>query len=249
VFAAERLLHRIKNPSTLIELYIDGAKESSSGRYLPCYEPSPSFQLDEGIGQRFQNLRKLQLSNVELTVNGPATFRLTNLALNSVSLVQGSLHQLCYNSRHTISRLSIVSDEADDLRHEIRSILEESMDNLEAFSYEVPDYPGLDEAIFNEDHAPLPSLKELRLPGIDVNLDSIQRRCQKLERLSVLGRAVRIPCQEWMGFIRSGALPFLRQLSMPYGNGPPFVYWSDSTVEQLTDICIARGIDISHPFL
>lgn len=245
--AADKLLRGMSSAQRLSELHIDGN--------MPAWDHSCSLQIvipptlhwNEAAALRFPSLRKLRLSNLELSIDTPAdipSLHLTDLALNGISIVHGSLRHLCPASWDTLHHLSIIADNAVDWDEHIRFMLDKSTDNLKAFSYEVPD--SRMNPIFHDELSPLVSLRELHLGGVsidNVTLDSLERQCQNLEHLSICGRIVGVTCQEWIRFIQSGALPFLRQLTVPYGRSAE----EGTIVRRLMEVCVARGIHISPP--
>jgi hypothetical protein len=247
--AVESFLLKMSNAHALTELNIDGHIPSWDYHCSLQMNPSPTLHWDERLAVKFPSLRKLRLSNLELHIaeptSTPSLLRLTDLALNGVTITHGSLHHISWD---TLGHLSIAADSADDWDEHIRFMLHRSTDNLKAFSYEVSD-SRMDSGIFQDELSPLLSLRELHLRGVSVDsltLDSLQRQCPNLEHLSIYGRIATIPCQEWISFLRSGALPYLRHLNIPYGSLMAYSP-EDGTIKELTEVCRGRGIQILPP--
>lgn len=249
--AADKFLRGMKSTQALTELHVDGNMPTWDSHCSLQRDVPRTLHWDETVALRFPNLRNLRLSNLELSIDTPATtpsLHLTDLALNNITITHGSLHHLCPASWDTLGHLSIVADNADDWDEHIRFMLDKSTDNLKAFSYEVPD-SRMNHNIFHDELLPLVSLRELHLGGISVDnvtLGSLERQCQNLEHLSICGRIVSVTCQEWIRFIQSGALPLLRQLTVPYGYGSRSAEEGTIT-RRLMEVCVARGIRISPP--
>lgn len=246
--AADSFLLKMSNAHSVTELYIDGNIPTWDFHCSLYMNAPPTFHWDERIAHKFPNLRKLRLSNLELFIAEPTStspLRLADLSLNGVTIMHGSLHNIAWD---TLGHLSIAADNADDWDEHIRFMLHRSTDNLKAFSYEVSD-SRVDSGIFHDELSPLLSLRELHLRGVSVDgltLKSLEHQCHNLEHLSIHGRIATIPCQEWIRFIESGALPNLRHLTVPYGS--TFGHWpEEGTIERLMEVCSVRGIEISPP--
>lgn len=249
---AERFLHLLGHPEAVTELHIDGSLQNAGQSYLRCQKPA-SMEWDEVMAFKFPNLRILRFSNLELDIVYPPMpydIEVTDLHLDHVDIVSGHLSQLFNESWSSLKHLSVIAQTAMDSEEHLRLTLDCCGDSLEALSYEVVDARS-DRLLFDDDTAPLPSLRRLRLDGVDVHertLDTIQRTCHNLDELSITGRAVRVSPSAWVSFLSSGSLPSLRHLGAPWGTcHPPFTHWSKEASQLVLDASADRHIELPCP--
>lgn len=249
---AERFLHSLAHPDTIVELRIDGSAHSAGHSYLRCRKPA-SLEWDEVVAFKFPNLRKLKLSNLELDILYPPMLydlEVEELHLDQVDITSGHLPHIFYESWSSLRHLSVIARTASEYDEHMRLTLGCCGSNLESLHYEVVDARS-EHILFDHDSTLLPSLRHLRLSGVDVHsqtLSIIQQTCPNLEDLFVIGRVVRVTSYDWTSFLNSGALPSLRHLSTPWGTyHPPFTPWSQETGKLVLDASAARKIKLSCP--
>lgn len=246
---AERFLHMMHNTRSVMSLHIDGSYIEDHDGGLSCRQPA-SLEWNESIAFRFTKLRTLRLSSLQLAVLQPAmpySLRISNLALADVTVSMGFLQNLCFESWDHVRNLSIISKNTRESDDFVRELLE-CCENLESLRYEAS-RSGAHGDIFEED-LPLASLRRLRLVDIDINpqtLVLLSQACRNLERLSVLGRKVRLTANDWSSFIRSGSLSSLQTLKTSAGTYEPmagFSRWSPDAVQSLSASCASRNVSL-----
>jgi hypothetical protein len=249
---AERFLQSFVHPDAVTDLHIDGSTHSVGRSYFRCRKPA-SLEWDEVMAYKFPNLRKLKLSNLEIDILYPPIpydLDVTDLYLDNVDITSGYLPHLFHGSWSSLRHLSVIARTASDFDEHLRLTLDCCGAGLETLQYEVVDARS-DHIVFDDSSTMLPSLRQLRLSGIDIQshtLSVIQEVCQNLEDLSVTGRVVRVSPFDWNLFLRSGALPSLRHLSTPWGTyHPPFMHWSQETSKAVLDASAIRKIQLSCP--
>jgi hypothetical protein len=249
---AERFLHSLAHPHAVVELHIDGSTHSTGHTYFRCRKPA-SLEWDEVMAFKFTNLRKLRLSNLEIDIAYPPIpydLEVTDLHLDNVDITSGYLPHLFHESWSSLRHLSVIAKAASDYDEHLRLTLNYCGAGLKVLHYEVVDARS-DHILFDDASAVLPSLQHLRLCGVDIQphmLSVIQKVCLNLEDLSITGRVVRVSSTDWALFLSSGALPFLRHLSTPWGTyHPPFVRWSEEISKSLLDASAIRKIKLSCP--
>lgn len=246
---SERFLHALVHPEAITELQIDGS-HTAGYSYLHCRKAA-SLEWDEVMAFKFPNLRKLKLCNLELDILHPPmpyNLQVTDLQLHGVDITSGHLPHLFHESWSSLRRLSVVATRASEFDEQLRLTLDVCGPSLETLYYEVLDARS-DCALFDDDAAPLPSLRYLWLNGVEIHshtLSIIQRVCHRLEDLSISGRVVWISPGDWVSFLTSGALPSLRILSTPSGTYcPPFAHWSQEMWQSVRDASTTRNIRLS----
>lgn len=245
---AERFLHALTVPHAVTELHIDGNLLASE---LPTFRPA-SLCWDAELASAFPNLEKLWLANIELDIphpRAPHTIRPAELLLDNV-IISGQLSSLADLSR--LRRLTVSCTEARDVDEHLPLVFEACAETIEALRYEVRDVRRDDAVLL--DHFPrCPAMRDLVLSGVNLGtsaLAAIGERCSALEALAVQGRAVQVTPQEWVSFIRSGALSRLRELDTPFGTyAPPFKHWSLEQTGQVMAACVARDIRLACNFV
>ncbi|KAI0348691.1 hypothetical protein BDW22DRAFT_1366651 [Trametopsis cervina] len=246
---AERFIQMMSNTRSLISLHVDGSYIQDQDDRYACTQPA-SLEWNESIAYRFTKLRTLRLTNLQLDVAEPSipyALRINTLFLNDVTVPFGSIQNLCHESWQAVRNVIITTKSTESSDEFVRDLLE-CCENLESVRYEAC-CAGAHGDIFEED-LPLTSLRKLSLFDIDVHpqtLAVIGRTCTKLERLSILGRSVRLTSQDWNTFISSGALPALKVLKTAAGSYQPasgFSRWSGTSQHQLVASCAARKIDL-----
>ena len=181
----------------------------------------------------------------------PYDLQVTDLQLNNVDITSGHLPHLFHKSWSSLRRLSVVATRASEFDEQMRLTLDVCGPGLETLYYEVVDARSY-YTLFDDDTTPLPSLRYLGLNGVEVHshtLSIIQQLCQKLEDLSITGRAVWVSPADWVSFLVSGALPSLHILSTPWGTyRPPFAHWSQEMCQSVLDASAVRKIQLC-PFV
>lgn len=243
---AERFIYMMASTRSIRTLHVDGSQVLWDEGDLGCKHPA-SLQWNEAIAFRFTGLHTLRLSNIQLSVSDPPMpymLRVKDLILDDVTLDDGSIQDLFHESWASLRHLTITSAKAPDSDELVRELLE-CCENLESLRYECAN--GSAHSDMFEDLI-LPSLRKLCLFDVDVNpqtLALLGQSCRTLEQLAVLGRAVRLSAQEWVDFVRSGAIPSLRVLETAFGNNSPpagFKRWPEEMRESLVSSCQSRGV-------
>jgi len=249
---AERFLHSLTHPDAVTELNIHGSTQRGGHGYFRCRKPA-SLEWDEVMAFKFPNLRKLQLSDLEIDIMYPPlpySLEVTDLYLDNIEITSGYLPHLFHDSWSSLRHLSVIARTASDFDEHLRVILDCCSPGLEALHYEVVDARS-EHILFDDASTMLPSLRHLRLSGVDIQphaLSVIQETCRSLEDLSVTGRVARVSAADWVLFLNSGALPSLRHLSIPWGTyRPPFVRWQRESCETVLDASTTRKIHLSPP--
>lgn len=248
---AERFLHMMSNTRSITSLHLDGSYIHDHDGGLSCRHPA-SLEWNESIVFRFTKLRTLRLTNLQLAVLEPAipySLRVSNLIFTDVIVSIGSVQNLCFESWDHVRNLSITAKNTQDSDDFVRDLLE-CCENLESLRYEAC-RSGAHGDIFEED-LPLASLRKLRLFDIDINpqtLAMLSQTCHKLERLSVLGRKVRLTAQDWASFVGSGSLSSLTSLKTSAGTYEPssgFARWSPDALQLLSSSCASRNVSLVY---
>lgn len=241
---AERFLYALTMPQAVTKLHIDGNSLAHERGTLSSLRPA-SLTWDADLAHTFPNLEKLWLANIELDIPHPASphnIRPTELFLDNVSII-GHLSHLADLSG--LRHLSVSCKQACDLDEHLPLVLESCASTLETLRYEVRDVRR-DDAVLLDHFPPFPALRDLVVAGVHLGVTallSIAERCPGLESLAIQGRAVHLTPQEWVTFIRSGAMPRLRELDTPYGTyAPPFKHWSLDQGNEVMIACVARDI-------
>lgn len=244
---AERFLHALTVPHAVTELHIDGNLLACARGTLPCFTPA-SVCWDQALASTFPNLEKLWLANIELEIPHPQvphTLRPKELYLDNV-IITGHLTNLADLSG--LRRLTVSCKEARDVDQHLPLVFETCAESIEALHYEVRDMRR-DDAVLLDHFPSCPVMRDLCLSGVNIGssaLTAIAERCRGLEALAIQGRAVQVTPQEWVCFIRSGALPRLRDLDTPYGTyAPPFKHWSIEMGNEVMAACVARDIRLA----
>jgi len=240
---AERFLGFLGRPDMVHELHIDGSllHDALSSR--------PSLEWDESMMYRFPNLQKLQLTRLELDIippTIPSTLALTNLVFNNVDIISGYISYILHTVP-TLDRLCVITKTSMDFDEQVRLMLGSCA--IRVLHYEVQGEFPSGQSIFTGDTPSSSSLQSLYLKGLPLDvesLSSIQQHFQNLEELSIGGRTVHITLDEWVAFVRSGALPLLRFLGVPQGTYcPPFLRWTASVTEPVRKASAIRNIELS----
>jgi hypothetical protein len=245
---AEMFLNSLAHPDAVTSLCIDGGL----GRGNRCGR-TPFLEWDEVLAFKFANLQVLSLSHLELDILPPPTpyhLETTRLILDNVHITSGYLPHLLHESWASLRSLSVIAGSASDFDEHMKLTLACCGSTLHDLHYEVDDTPS-NEPLFNTNTPVYPSLRRLYLSGVEIDssaLSIITACCQNLESLSVTGRIVRVTPREWSSFLKSRALPALRDLCTPWGtNYPPFMRWSEDTSKEVLDALASRDIQVSWP--
>jgi hypothetical protein len=238
---AERFLQTMGDPYAVKRLHIDGSLmvESLSSR--------PSLEWDESLAFKFQTLRTLRLTNIELDIIYPSIpyqLPICELVLDNITITSGFLSHLLHETL-SLERLCVLSKSTSELDEHLRLVLATCI--IQTLEFEMQaDIPS-HHAIFSGD-SHLPSLRILRLNGVQIDresLDAISQSCPNLEELSISGRMVNIQPRDWVGFIETGVLSSLRNLGVPWGtNQPPFVRWPDVARDAIMEAAAARNVHV-----
>jgi hypothetical protein len=245
---AERFLHSLVHGDAVTELHVDGT-HSGGYTHLRC-RTAASLEWDDVIAFKFPNLRKLKLCNLELHILHPPMpydLQVIDLQLNNVDIISGHLPYLFHESWSSLRQLSVIAKLASEFDEQMRLTLDVCGPGLETLYYDVVDARS-DGILFHHDSTPLPSLRCLRLSGVEVHshtLAIIQHVCRNLEDLSIIGRIVSVSPTDWVSFLVSGALPSLQILSTPWGTyDPPFAHWSQEMCKSVLDASADRKIKL-----
>ena len=244
-YDAERFLHTMVHGHSITRLSIDGSSlQSCHGLRCPSYA---SVEWSELLAFKFPKLRDLQLSNLALTIAMPSlpySLRVEQITLNHVVIVGGVLQDLCHGSWQSLRRLHVSTTPFPDLQDQLHMMLA-SCQHLESFSFETRDeyWSGVD---LIQILPSLGTLKCLSLTHVDMtprSLFAISVAFKHLEELSIGGRSVRIAPEEWVEFLRSDSLPFLKVLTTSLGTIiPPFTFWTNEQVKLVREACGSRQI-------
>lgn len=228
---AERFLNALADTESIKDLHIDGSSLAHS------LSLRPSFEWGESIAFRFPNLKSLRFTDVELDITFPSIpyqLQLSDLVLDNVTIMGGYISHLLHETP-SLQRLCVRSKTASEFDEHIKAVLASCA--VRVLEYEVQtDLPSL-VPLFEHDSPRLPSLRCLRLRGVQVDLEAltyIGEKCQNLEELVISGRMVAIlPC-DWVAFLQARALPLLRSIGLPWGTKhPPFKRWCGADVEKV----------------
>lgn len=247
---AERFLHMMPNTRSVTSLHVDGSDIEAHDGSLSCGPPA-SLEWNESIAFRFTKLRTLRLTNMQMTVLEPPmpySLRISQLYFTDVTVCIGSIQNLCFESWDHVRSLHITASNTRDSDDFVRDLLE-CCESLESLHYEVT-CSGAHGDIFEED-LPLSSLRRLRLFDVDVNpqtLAILSQTCPNLERISVLGRKVRLTAQDWASLVNSGSLSSLKTLQTSAGTFEPssgFLRWSPRALQSLASSCKSRNVSLT----
>lgn len=250
---AERFIHMMANTHTITSLHIDGSDIiRRSGSITSPYTPSLTW--DDSIAFRFsRSLRTLRITHIHLSITEPDIpygMRVRDLILEDATIDTGFIQDLLHESWAHLRHLT-VSSTIPQIVDDIVAPLLESCENLESLSCEACG-GAVDGELFEEDLPALSTLREIHLYDIDINAQSLAllaQSCRGLRKLSVLGRKLRLPAQEWVQLLQLKALPALRVLEISSGsNQPPsgFLRWPQQTCSELRSACDARSISLSY---
>lgn len=246
---AERFIYTMSNTRSLTSLHIDGSYLQQDDDSLACKQPA-SLEWNESIAFRFTKLRTLRLTNLQLALGEPSmpyALRINTLIFHNVTVAFGSIQSLCNESWDSVRSLSITTRDTQASDDFVRDLLE-CCEKLESLRYEAC-CAGAHGDLFEED-LPITSLRKLRLFDVDINpqtLAILGQSCVNIERLSVLGRSVRLHARDWIGFVSSGALPSLKMLQTAagcYDSASGFSRWSEDMQAQLSSSCATRSIQL-----
>ncbi|KAF8746217.1 hypothetical protein AX14_000018 [Amanita brunnescens Koide BX004] len=180
--AAERFLHMVTNPGTVIDLRIDG------GLMLGAFRSGPSLAWDESIALKFGNLQSLDLSNLVLDIDMDASFEypsmIRTLVVDNVELCHGRLVSLA-GSGGVVEHLSVTASNASEYDDEIREML--ALCAVHSLTYKVKEAHGSAPGLFGGDMGRLGSLRVIETEGVYVDQDVVGQLCPALERLEVVG--------------------------------------------------------------
>ncbi|KAI0702489.1 hypothetical protein BC835DRAFT_75510 [Cytidiella melzeri] len=224
---AERFIYMMSNTRSITSLHIDGSHIQHDDDSFACKQPA-SLEWNESIAFRFTRLRTL------------------SLIFHNVTVALGSIQNLCNDSWESVKDLSITARGGEASDDFARDLLE-CCESIQSLHYEASS-AGARGDLFDDD-LPIGSLRKLRLYDVDINPQSLSilgQTCRNLERLSVLGRSLRLCAQDWIEFIDSGALPSLKVLKTSAGCYEPafgFSRWTEDVREQLSSSCATRNID------
>lgn len=246
---AERFLRSLTNADAVTYLHVDGSTLRSN-----CCQPA-SLEWDEGIACRFSSLKTLKLSNLELDIIYPSLpysiLEVAHLILEHIDIVGGYLHQLLHQSWSSLQTLFVSTRDASDLAEHLGLMLQLCSPTLRVLHYDICDSTATGYSVFNADPPSYASLQELQLDGVDIDSETlfiVGQRCQSLQKLSIVGRNVRVTPQQWASFVASGALPSLLLLTTPWGtNVPPFIPWSPSTSQPVLEALDLRKVHLQCP--
>ncbi|KAF9457098.1 hypothetical protein BDZ94DRAFT_1176304 [Collybia nuda] len=240
-FGAERFLHSLGDPYIVRYLHIDGslAEDSLSAR--------PSLEWDESLAFKFQSLRILRLTSLELDIIYPSIpyqLSICEFILDNVTITSGFLsHLLCETP--SLERLCMLTKDASEYDEHLKLVL--GICNIQILEYETQTDLPFHHTIFNGD-THLPSLRCLRLNGVHIDTDSLHaigQSCRNLEELSIFGRTVNIHPQDWVDFLKSGNPSSLHNLGLPWGtNRPPFMKWHNTARQEILAAAAHRRIHV-----
>ena len=183
--AAERFLHMVTNPGTVINLRIDG------GLMEGALQPIPSLAWDESIALKFGNLRSLDLSNLTLDVDMDASaFQdpslIRTLVVDNVDICHGRLVSLV-GAGATLEHLSVTVSDAFGYDEEIREVL--GLCAVRSLTYRVKEKQQTENenGLFGSDMGPLPVLRSIWTEGVYVDPEVVAQLCPALKRLEMVG--------------------------------------------------------------
>jgi len=216
---AERFLHSLAHPESVTELRIDGNTENGECGYFHRQRP-PSLEWDNVIAFKFSNLRRLKLFNLELDIvysPVPYEFGLEDLVIDNVQIIGG---YFCHIHQSCLRHIYVTAINSSDIDEHLRLMLDLYGPTIETLHFEIRRNPRCRVHIFDSDSRPCPSLHQLHLSDVEIDvemLSAIAQVCPNLEVLIITGRSVSVSADEWRRFIGSGTLPKLRCLVTPDG--------------------------------
>lgn len=236
---AERFLSLLSNPEAVNDLHIDGSLLADS----LCSRPT--LEWDESMTFRFSNLKRLQLTHLDLDIIPPSIsypLPASQLVLEDVDITGGFICQMTNGG--SIDILHVLTKRAEEFDEQIRLVLDSC--TVGCLEYEVRGEVPSTRFIIDADSPDYPFLHGLHLRGLQVDvgtLTGIEARCQNLVEFTVCGRMVRATAKEWSELIGSGSFGSLKRLGLPGGtNSPPFVSWPLAEVRGVHDACASRNI-------
>jgi len=180
--AAERFLHMVTNPGTVINLRIDG------GLMMGALQPIPSLAWDESIALKFANLRSLDLSNLTVDIDMDAfqdPSKIRTLIVDNIDICHGRLVSLV-GAGGSLEHLSVTASDTFGYDEEIREVLE--LCAVRSLTYRVKEKQQAENSgLFGSDMGPLPVLREIETEGVYVDREVVAQLCPALERLEVVG--------------------------------------------------------------
>lgn len=240
-FGAERFLQSLGDPYAVKNLHIDGSLMADS------LSSRPSLEWDESLAFKFQSLRTLRLTSIELDIIYPSIpyqLSILELVLNNITITSGFLSHLLHETP-SLERLCVLTKNASEFDEHLRLVLVSC--HVHVLECEMQaDLPS-HHAIFDSS-SQLPSLRCLRLSGFQMDTDSlyaIGQSCRNLEELLISGRMVNVRPRDWVRFLESGIPSSLRNLGLPWGtNQPPFVKWHDAAKQEILAAAALRGVHV-----
>ncbi|KAK2461762.1 hypothetical protein APHAL10511_006225 [Amanita phalloides] len=176
--AAGRFLHMVTNPGTVIELHVDG------GLMMGALRPSPSLEWDEDIAAKFANLRSLRLSRLVLSIdldgNEMSGQMIRTLVMDGVEISQGRLSML---TGEAVEHLEVSGGNAGEQEEEVQEMLARGVRTVR---YRVCGEYERVRGVFGRTMERLPLLRGIMAEGVEVDEETVRRRCPRLEWLEVI---------------------------------------------------------------
>ncbi|KZT06808.1 uncharacterized protein LAESUDRAFT_632117, partial [Laetiporus sulphureus 93-53] len=247
---AERFLHAVAHVDTVRQLSIVGSADCfpRSDHCSPVCKCNASLEWDEVLASKFHRLNSLRLVGLQLSIPLPPmlSHRLHTLYLHDVDMADGSFIDLCHGSWSALRCLDVSTSFPEETADGIRVVIAQCA-NLEVLRYQV--LSSRAQATFLDDGLPhCPSMREVHLSGTRItsaSLRSIAQAYRNLERFALLGHDSRVNADEWVAFVASDELPFLRRLTTPHGTMyPPFKCWPAVADAALVEVCRTRNIKL-----
>ncbi|KIK04275.1 hypothetical protein K443DRAFT_676036 [Laccaria amethystina LaAM-08-1] len=235
---AARFLSLLSNPYAVNDLHIDGSLLADS----LCSRPSVEW--DESMTFRFPNLKRLQLTHLDLDIIPSISCPLpaSQLVLEDVDITGGFICQMTNGA--SIDFLHVLTKRAEEFDEQIRLVLDSC--RVGCLEYEVRGEVPSTRFIIDAASPNYPFLHGLHLRGLQVDVGTligIEARCQNLVELTVCGRMVRVTAKEWSELISCGSFGSLKRLGLPGGtNSPPFVTWPSAAARGIHDACASRNM-------
>ncbi|KAG6842493.1 hypothetical protein C0991_000019 [Blastosporella zonata] len=239
---AERFLHRVTDPYSIINLHIDGscmAHSLSPADY-------PSLEWDESLAFQFCSLKTLHLTTIELAISSPSIpyqLQLSQLHLDHVTITRGYIAQLLHQTP-SLPCLRITTAQASEFDEQVRCVLDSCA--VEALEFEADEEGLLIHSILDNNSS---SLRSLCLVNVHVDLDTVNligEQCRHLKNLFISGQMITVLPHEWTSFIKKGSLPCLRNLGLVLGaKSRSSARWSSSAIDELINAATLNGIQVS----
>ncbi|EJD06081.1 uncharacterized protein FOMMEDRAFT_153443 [Fomitiporia mediterranea MF3/22] len=219
-----------------------------------------SLRWNESLASRYQNLKYLELMNVDLRICELQVFKphlphLETLIMDRVRITHGNLSNIAFDAWQNLRELTVVVPEYSP-NYDVKTILLQAAQNLQALKYCIKEESprnDLHSVIGVDVLASCTSLRDLQLSVLFKTsaLKALGQRLTQLELLKVFGN-YEVDIEEWAVEIMNGIFPKLREISLPIGHELRRLadwQWSALRVGTIRRACESRGIALTYVYL